>query len=188
MIANGKMEQQRSDEAHLETCLIRYYEQHARHLASAEPTRYGLAKWSEFFAGALVSEITPARQREFVKSLRDQGLSSGYIRRVLAVGQAALNRAQREGEVSAASSISLTLAPEGDPRERLLTLEEEGAVRCRDRAASDDVSFAGVRHGGSSEGDPRPHIVSGRLRRPPNSPQSAWTPSKQEAAPDVADL
>lgn len=128
VIANGKMEQQRSDEAHLETCLVRYYEQHARHLASAEPTRYGLAKWSEFFAGALVSEITSARQREFVELLRDQGLSSGYIRRVLAVGQAALNRAQREGEISAAPTISLALAPEGEPRERLLKLEEAKAL------------------------------------------------------------
>jgi integrase len=128
VMANGKMERQRSDAVHLETCLIRYFEHQARHLASAEPTRHGLAKWSEFFPGALVSEVTPEKQRQFVAWLRGKKLSNDYIRRILAVGQAALNRAHREGEITSAPAISLALAPEGDPRERLLTTEEAKAL------------------------------------------------------------
>jgi integrase len=126
--ANGKMDRERAEEVALETCLVRYYEQHAKHLASAEPTRYGLAKWSGFFPGALVSEVTPERQRQFVTWLRDKGLSDGYIRRTLAVGQAALNRAQREGEITSVPRISLALAPEAEPRERLLLLAEARAL------------------------------------------------------------
>jgi hypothetical protein len=53
-----------------------------------------------------------------------QGLSDGYIRRVLAVAKAALNRAQRENEITSAPTISLALAPEGEPRERILAIEE----------------------------------------------------------------
>jgi hypothetical protein len=121
VMANGKIEAARADTVHLETCLVRYYEQHAKHLASAEPTRHGLRKWSEFFPGALVSEVTADRQRQFVGWLRRKGLSDGYIRRTLAVGQAALNRALREGEITTAPKISLALAPEGEPRERLLS-------------------------------------------------------------------
>jgi integrase len=126
--ANGRMERERAEAVALETCLVRYYEQHARHLASAEPTRHGLAKWSEFFPGALVSEVTPERQREFVTWLRGKRLSDGYIRRTLAVGQAALNRAQREGEVTSVPRISLALAPEAEPRERLLSIAETRAL------------------------------------------------------------
>lgn len=60
-------DQSRPEDAPLETYLVRYLERHAKYLPSAEPARYGLVRWSEFFAGALVSEITPERQREFVE-------------------------------------------------------------------------------------------------------------------------
>lgn len=79
-----------TEDAPLETYLVRYLEQHAKYLPSAAPARYGLVRWSELFAGVLVSEITPQRRREFVDSLRSKGLSDGYIRRILAVGQSAL--------------------------------------------------------------------------------------------------
>jgi integrase len=126
--ANGRMAGQRAEAVALETVLVRYFQQHAIHLASAEPTRHGLAKWSEFFPGALVSEITPERQRQFVNWLRNKGLSDGYIRRTLAVGQAALNRSEREGEIISVPRISLALAPEGEPRERLLSRDEAKAL------------------------------------------------------------
>ena len=60
--------------------------------------------------------------------LRGQGLSDGYIRRILGVGQAALNRAFRDGEISAAPVIALALAPESALRERLLSLQEAAAL------------------------------------------------------------
>ena len=128
VMANGKVKNEQPDKAFLETSLVRYYEQHAKHLVSGEPARHGLAKWSEYFPGALISEITLDRQRLFVAWLRAKGLSDGYIRRVLAVGKAALNRAQREGEITSAPVISLSLAPEGEPRERILTIEESAAL------------------------------------------------------------
>jgi integrase len=72
--------------------------------------------------------------RDFVAELRRQKLSNGYIRRILANGSAALNRAHREGEITAAPRIDLSLAPEGEPRERLATIDEMRAL------------FAAVRH------------------------------------------
>ena len=135
VISNGKMDRERPDAVPIERVLIRYYERHAVTLASADQARHGLRKWSDFFAGALVSEVTTDRQREFVAHLRAQRLSDGYIRRTLAVGQAAINRALREGEILSAPRISLALAPEGEPRERLLTLAETAALF---RAADSD--------------------------------------------------
>jgi integrase len=128
VVANGRVEKQRPETVFFETCLVRYYEQHAKQLPSGEPTRYASIKWCEFFPGALVAEVTPERQREFVAALRVKGLSYGYIRRILAVGQAALKRAYREGEISSHPAILLALAPEGEPRERLFTLAEARAL------------------------------------------------------------
>jgi integrase len=72
--------------------------------------------------------VTLERQREFVAALREKGLSDGYIRRTLAVGLAAFNRAYREGEITSYPAISLALAPEGEPRERLFTPAEARAL------------------------------------------------------------
>jgi integrase len=88
--------------------LVRYYQRHARDLVSEEMARIGSAYWSDFFAGAVVSEITADRQREFIawlKAKRVPPLSDGYIKRILNVGKAALMRAYREGEITSAPFI-----------------------------------------------------------------------------------
>ena len=114
----------RPEAAFFETIGVRYYERHAKHKPSANQTRYALLDWSEFFPGTLVPEITPQRQREFVAWLRAKGHSNGYIRRILSVGQAALNWAHREGDIMAVPRILLSLAPEAEPRERILAIDE----------------------------------------------------------------
>ena len=121
---SARMQGGRPQEVPLETVLLRYYHQHARHLRSADQARYALDRWSTFFACSLVSDVTPDRLRAFVAGMVKEGLSSGYIRRTLAVGQAALNRAHREGEITAVPHVDLGLAPEGDARERLAAPDE----------------------------------------------------------------
>ncbi|MBV8738506.1 MAG: hypothetical protein JO007_14850 [Alphaproteobacteria bacterium] len=116
-----------ANEAHLGSCLVLYYEQHARHLASAEPTRYGLAKWCEVFAGALFRRSHLPANVNSSKRLAIRVEQRLYLPSARS-GQAALSRARREGEIFAAPTISLALAPEGDPRERLLRLEEAKAL------------------------------------------------------------
>ena len=57
-----------------------------------------------------------------------RGLATANIRRILSVGQAALNRAYREGEITAVPQILLSLAPQAEARERLLTIDEARAL------------------------------------------------------------
>ena len=98
----GRVGKQQAAETTLELVLVRYYQQHATGLKSAEMARVALGYWSDFFSGATVSEVTPARQREFIdwlKARRDPPLSDGYVKRILTVGKSALNRAYREGEI-----------------------------------------------------------------------------------------
>ena len=187
--ANAKLERTQPQDAPLETYLVRYLEQHAKYLPSAEPTRFGLVKWSEFFAGALVSEITPQRQREFVASLRGKGLSDGYIRRILSVGQAALNRAYREGEITAVPRILLSLAPEAEPRERLLTIDEARALFAAATAPHQiAVPDARVRHCGTPSGAPRADDLPSGLRCASDPAQPCRPCAEQEAPPDNTDL
>jgi integrase len=128
VMLSGTMTSERPDAVPLQTCLIRYYQHPGRHLPSAEQTRHALTKWSEFFAETLVSELVPERQRAFVDWLRAKDLSDGCIRRILGVGQAALNMAHRDREIATVPAISLALAPDSGPRERLLTIEESAAL------------------------------------------------------------
>jgi integrase len=100
------MAKQEAHDASLEMVLVRYYQQHAALLPSAEMARIALAYWSDFFAGATVSEVTAQRQREFVVWLRESGpKSDGYIKRILTVGKSALMRAYKEGEIASAPFI-----------------------------------------------------------------------------------
>ena len=52
--------------------------------------------------------------------MRREGLSNGSIRRTLAIGRAALNHAHRLGELTTVPYVDLSLAPEPEPRERIL--------------------------------------------------------------------
>src|SRR5689334_9614007 len=106
--------------------LTRYYEHQAKALRSADQARYALIRWKEYFGPALVSELTAERQRAFVAAMRAEGLSDGYIRRTLAIGKAALNRAVREGEIAAAPHVALL--PESEARDRVLSLAEAAAL------------------------------------------------------------
>ncbi|MEW8000999.1 MAG: site-specific integrase [Candidatus Thiodiazotropha sp.] len=110
----------------LETVLVRYYEGHAKHIRSAESARYALAKWSDFFAEKMVSDITPRTTDDFMNHLREQGCSEGYIGRILRVGKAALNRAYQHGEIVAVPYIKS--GSKGIERERILTIPEAGAL------------------------------------------------------------
>ncbi len=126
---HGRIGQQQPQEASFDMVLVRYYERHARHQQSAETAKIALGYWSDFFEGATVSEVTPARQREFVEWLRTSGKaprSDGYIKRILGVGAAALNHAHKEGEIAAVPYV--LPGQDGPARDRVLTLGETRAI------------------------------------------------------------
>ncbi|HZF98656.1 MAG TPA: site-specific integrase [Pseudoxanthomonas sp.] len=124
------MGQQAPQEALLDVVLVRYWEQHGRHLPSAEMTRIALGYWSDFFPGATVAEVTPGRQREFIGWLRKpEGKpprSDGYIKRVLTVGKSALNRAYKEGEIATVPYI--LPGEDSPPRDLVLSVEDSAAL------------------------------------------------------------
>jgi integrase len=114
----------------LEAILIRYWEEHARAIPSAEQARFALAKWSDYFAGASVSELTPQRQEAFIASLQANGYKPSYISRILSVGRAALMRAWKRQELVSAPfiiDIKRDLEEEAE-RFRDLSMEEVARI------------------------------------------------------------
>jgi len=121
---HGDMRDQRADAMPLATVLVRYYEHQAKGLRSARDARLALGKWNDHFGEINVADLDHKAMSRFVDALRGQGLSEGYIRRVLQVGKAALNRAHKVGEVERIPTIDMSLAPGSAPRERVATLDE----------------------------------------------------------------
>lgn len=84
-----------------------YRLQHGAKVASQDVMRRAIALWREHWQGLPVSAVTPAEQERFVATLRARKFSDGYIRRVLAVGKAALNRAYKRGVIASAPYVEL---------------------------------------------------------------------------------
>jgi integrase len=125
----GKVGKQPAAEATLGNVLVRYWEQHARDIPSKEFAQIALGYWTEFFGPVTVSEVTAARQRQFIEWMRGRRvppLSDGYIKRVLSVGKAAMSRAYREGEIEAVPYILTMTDP--PPQDVVLSLADSAAL------------------------------------------------------------
>lgn len=125
----GRVGRQEPQDAPLDLILVRYWERHAHAQPSAEMARKALAYWSDFWDGATVGELSPARQREFhgwLKGRRTPPLSDGYVKRILTVGGAALNWAWKEGELASAPYI--LPGKDGPPRDLVFTVAQSRAL------------------------------------------------------------
>lgn len=129
VVRHAKLGKQAPAETPLEQVLVRYWHRKGSSLAAKEVTEIALAYWSEFFAGAVVSEVSKARQREFIEWLRQRRtppLSDGYIKRILGIGKAALNDAWQEGEIESVPFI--IPGKDGEPRDRVLSVADSAAL------------------------------------------------------------
>ena len=125
----GRLGKQAPQDTPLAQVLVRYWEQHGKHLASAEQIKLSLRYWTEYWGEATVAEVTKARQREFVKWLHASGekpRSDGYVKRILTDGKSALGWAWKEGEIE--SSPFILPGKDSPPRERILTVAESAAL------------------------------------------------------------
>jgi integrase len=97
---NSEMRQVDTDEVFLSQILIRYYEQHARHLPSASEAFRSCGLWLDHFEDVPISEITADAQDDFQSwMIEEKGWSVGYANRVISVGRAALRRSYKRGEI-----------------------------------------------------------------------------------------
>jgi hypothetical protein len=86
VVANERPRQAAPDEVLVETILLNYWNDHARHLPSANTQRLGLSYWQEFWAGRTIADITPHEQRLFRDWVAKRGTGLSGIDRILPVG------------------------------------------------------------------------------------------------------
>jgi integrase len=124
---NTGLEKEAPSDVPLAVALDRYYEKHAKALASgAEADR--AVRYAKAFFGldAAVADLTLERQREFEVWLRTRGGSDAYIARIQTTLKAAVNRAYREQEIATAPYVRVIAS--AAQRTRLLSLQEAAAL------------------------------------------------------------
>lgn len=133
VLANQRLKSEPPQEVFFEVLLARYLKRAENERMPSLPQAMIAARlWSDFFAGATVSEITYDRVDEFIEHLRAKGHSRGYISRTLSVGRAALNAGRKRGEITYAPFIrdveTQAQRYQKEPLGRPLEIEEVAAL------------------------------------------------------------
>lgn len=114
-VAHAELRDERADQTPVGVVLDRYQHHHGSKIASRVTQRVAVERWKAWWGARTVAEVTVTEQERFVASLRAEGLSDGYVKRVLAVGKAALNRAWKRGEVQQVPFIHMVADAEPYP-------------------------------------------------------------------------
>ncbi len=130
IVEHGPARDERPNDATIDAIMVRHMTQHVlpKKIRSGNAVATSMAYWRHFYSGATLSEVTPDRQRAFAAWLRSEGKADGYIRRIVADGKSAISHAWKRGELASVPYIDLSVAPEGEARDRILSLEEMAAL------------------------------------------------------------
>jgi integrase len=106
-----------------------YWENHGKTVIQSNQQKAGIAKWKEHFPEkTVISELVPVRMKKFAEEMQDEGLSLGYIDRIIGVGRAAVYAARDNNIISHCPKIKNCQTEEDresvDPLGRPLELEE----------------------------------------------------------------
>ena len=124
-VINHRKTQEGPQEADLATLLLRYWEDHAKSVASAPSIRAHLAHWTAHFGEASVGEATSFEAIEGFKAyLAERGLKPSGVNHVLASGRAAFHRAWKRGELTHVPPIEKEKVRDQEPMGRPLTIDE----------------------------------------------------------------
>jgi integrase len=121
-VKHGDLPQLERDQVTLDALMVRYYEHHAIHTASAATAYGAIKKINARIPSVTVAGFNHATQTQLIADLRTEGLSDGYITRVMTVARAALNYAHKREEL--ASVPHVLNAGHSEPRQRRLSVDE----------------------------------------------------------------
>lgn len=124
-VEHGRVVNAAPAETPVAAVLQRYLVRHGTKLPSKDVAKRGVALWEQFWEDRMVSELTVDAQEEFVAWLRalevnGRPYSEGYVRRILGVGKAALNRAFKRQEIAEVPWVELPAI--GEPYPHTATL------------------------------------------------------------------
>jgi integrase len=129
-VANATIRDQAPEDVPIGTLLTRYLARHGDHIPSKDTAKRAADLWREYWGDRTVADLTVDAQEDFVKWLRSRTYrgkpySEGYVRRVLGVGQSALNRAWKRQEIVQVPWVELP--PIGEPYPHTATIDQLAA-------------------------------------------------------------
>jgi integrase len=134
--ARAVLRLERAEAITVKTLATRYYERHAINTASAEAAFYHARHIIDGLGHCTLAELTIERQERFVATLRGNGLSSGYISRILSDLRAGIMRAWKRQEID--RPVHITDVQRDPGRDRVLDLSELGGLLA---AAADEPPY-----------------------------------------------
>ena len=117
-VANAALKDQRPSDVPIATMLDRYMAQHGDSIPSKSTAKRAVKLWKEYWSDLTVADMSVVQQEAFAKWLRGREhngkrYTEGYVRRVLGVGQSALNRGWQRQEITQVPFVKLP--PIGEP-------------------------------------------------------------------------
>lgn len=106
-VAHSALKDAPPDTVPIATLLQRYQAQVGDDLPSRDVVRRAVKLWAEYWQDRTVADLTAGALDDFTQWLRARGLAMGYVRRLLGVGQTALNRARDRQELTRVPPIKL---------------------------------------------------------------------------------
>lgn len=106
----------------LQVILRRYYQEYAKHLASAEQARYAIQTLEPLVGMLTVADFNRPAQSRLFEKLVAEGRSRSYVSRIFSVAKAAIRRSLDQGEL--VSIPSFMPLPKAQVRERILSVTE----------------------------------------------------------------
>ena len=155
-VAHAAIKDQAPADVPIAALLTRYMARHGNTIPSKDTAKRSAALWGEFWGDRTVADLTVDAQEAFVAWLRAQNYrgkpySEGYVRRVLGVGQSALNRAWKRQEVVQVPWVELP--PIGEPYPHTASREQLVALLNAIPAASHLWVYCMIRLGTGCRGD-----------------------------------
>lgn len=127
IVTRAKMREEDPEGVLISTLFARYYDKHGKNIASADVTLRALNMWIEYYQSDTVADLTVERQEGFLGWMAAQGYASGYIRRTVNAGKAALNFAYKRQEIASVPFI-FTVPEEHTTKDKVLTVKEVAAL------------------------------------------------------------
>jgi len=117
-VANATITDQAPKDVPIAALLKRYMSRHGEKIPSKSTAKRAVALWGEFWGDRTVADMSVDAQEAFLAWLRARSragrpYSEGYVRRVLGVGQSALNRSWKRQEITQVPWVELP--PIGEP-------------------------------------------------------------------------
>lgn len=167
-IVHGKPRRSSNEQVLLSYAFARYWKLHAKDIPSFDAAQRSMNYGLDFYGDITIKEIEDIElQEEFIDWMFEKGVSTSYVRRIIGVIKTAIRFSYKRNDIQWMPYIQNV--PEGDPRSRILAMDEIARLFNAAEPGSSDFMYlilafnTMARPGAIMELKPRQVDLDGRL-------------------------